>query len=273
MRAALWEKLSGQPGWDSANNEMNNAGDDDIIRLYKQYFNGLRLKAFEVTDEAPTVGPTINGKFDNSGSDNLGSGGDDGGGATNGGSDGIVSDPAPNRTVTPVSNANDTFLGRVNGFFASVGGQTADNYLNTATTAALGAQEGLRDHVGLSGDFALNLLPIPRGSSQFGPFPGGIGWGGSADANFRQGLTGDQGITGGKFGASGSLGISFDLPFSGPGSGRNNAGEITLSGGAGPGGAIKVGIDRDGNVTGVKIVIGVGFGFEVGAMGSVLGGR
>ena len=171
-----------------------------------------------------------------------------------------VTPAAPNRTAIP--NANDTLLGRANLLFAQAGGQTADNALNTATIAALGAQQGLRDHVGVSGDFALNILPIPR-NGQFGPFPGGVGWGVSADANFKDGVTGNQNLTGGKFGASGSLGITFSIPFSGPGSGGQSVTEITFSGGAGPGGALKFGVDSHGNLTDVKITIGAGFGFEV----------
>jgi RHS repeat-associated protein len=165
-----------------------------------------------------------------------------------------------NRTTIP--NANDTVLGRVTLLLAQAGGQTADNVLNTLTIAAQGAQQGLRDHVGLSGDFALNILPIPR-NSQFGPFPGGIGWGLSGDANFKDGITGNQNVTGGKFGASGSLGITFSIPFSGAGAGGQSVNEITFSGGAGPGGALKFGLDGNGDITDIKITIGAGYGFEI----------
>ena len=171
-------------------------------------------------------------------------------------------DPFGLGQVDSASNGNDTLVGRVNLLFAQAGGQTVDNALNTATIAALGAQQGLRDHVGVSGEFALNILPIPR-NSQFGPFPGAIGWGVSADANFKDGVTGNQNLTGGKFGDSGSLGITFYIPFSGPSSGGQSVTEITFSGGAGPGGALKFGLNRQGNLTDVKITIGVGFGFEV----------
>jgi RHS repeat-associated protein len=128
--------------------------------------------------------------------------------------------------------------------------------------AANSAQNGLKNTVGISGEIGLNVIPIPR-SGQFGPFPGGAGWGYSADLNYQDGLTGNQQITGGKFGEAGALGVSFDIPFFGPGAGGTSVNQITIAGGDGPGGALKVGLDSNGNVTSIKIVIGVGFGFEI----------
>ena len=170
-------------------------------------------------------------------------------------------DLAPNRTAIP--NANDTPLGRVNNFIATVGGQGLDSAVNAAAPVANAALGGIRDHVGFRADGALNVLPIPR-SGQFGRFPGGVGWGASGQIDFRDGFSGDQYISFGSFGAAGSLGINFDIPFYGPGAGHDSVTEITFAGGAGPGGAISFGIDRNGNVSSVNITIGAGFGFEVG---------
>jgi hypothetical protein len=103
---------------------------------------------------------------------------------------------------------------------------------------------------------------IPR-TGQFGPFRGGFGWGLSAEANFKDGFTANQNLTGGNFGASGSLGITFPIPFSEPGSGGKSVTEIAFSGGVGPDGALKFGVDKKGNLTDVKKTIGAGFGFEV----------
>jgi hypothetical protein len=140
------------------------------------------------------------------------------------------------------------------------------SFLKTATPVAQAALQGLRDHVGVSADFALNVIPFPRAKG-YGPFPAGMGWGMSGDLNYKDGLTADQNITAGNYGASGSFGITFYIPFVGN---SNPVGSFVVSGGAGPGGAVGFDIDNQGSPTGMRITIGGGFGFEISTSASYL---
>ena len=173
----------------------------------------------------------------------------------------VTTGPTPPSKAT-IPNANDTLLGQANKLVATVGGQTADNILNTATIAALGAQEGLKNHVSVSGEVGVNVIPVIPRSLPYGPHPLAIGMGVSGEVSYRDGLKTDfnQQLSAGKFGGYGELGLTFTIPISG---GRS-VGNVGAAGGAGPGGKVQVEFDRNGTPTSVKITLGVGFGWEVG---------
>lgn len=87
----------------------------------------------------------------------------------------------------------------------------------------------------------------------------GFGAGGSLDLSFKDGLKPSGYISGGKFGLSGDAGITFTEPgLSGP-----QTYNLSLAGGAGPGGAISISFGPNLMPTNVSVTIDVGFGWEV----------
>ena len=128
----------------------------------------------------------------------------------------------------------------------------------TIITAIEGAGEGIRNSVSLSAEGSTNIIPL-MGGKYVGPGPVGGGLGVNANLSFNDGLQVTPVVTAGKYGNSGAAGITFTI-----GASNSNPGIVTgkVAGGAGPGGAIAINFDRQGNFAGVQITIGVGYGWE-----------
>jgi len=158
-----------------------------------------------------------------------------------------------------IANGNNTILGQANLLVAQMGGQTVDNVLNTATVAAQGAQQGLQTYVSLTAEGAVNVVPLV-GGQYYGPGPVGGGLGGEINVPLNGSLpTISPSVSVGQFGLSGDAGITFTAPgLSGP-----QTYNLSLSGGAGPGGAVNISWGPGSIVpTNVSVTIGVGFGWE-----------
>ena len=101
-------------------------------------------------------------------------------------------------------------------------------------------------------------MPL-AGAKYIGPGPVGGGLGGSLDLSFNDGLKPTGYVSGGKFGLSGDAGVTFTAPgLSGP-----QTYNFSLSGGAGPGGALNISFGPNLMPTNISVTIGVGFGWEV----------